>query len=153
MKATGKKYAVKLIQKKFIMEKKNKDIVFRERQILNALKHPLVVTLHYTFQTQTDLCTLSTVASPLFLLVGGVIDAVILFGQTSSWTTARMERCTITSVRYHAALLRIGALRKSALDLNACDGVFCSWGRSTRSAPGGTLPKSSPLWSISTDAA
>lgn len=57
VKATGKQYAVKIIHKKFIMEKKNKDIVFRERQILNALKHPFVVTLHYTFQTQTDLCT------------------------------------------------------------------------------------------------
>lgn len=55
VKSTGKVYAVKLIQKKFIMEKKNKEIVFRERQILNALKHPFVVTLHYTFQTASDL--------------------------------------------------------------------------------------------------
>ncbi len=57
---TGRTYAVKLIQKKFIMEKKNKEIVFRERKILEKLKHPFIVTLHYTFQTDPALS-----ASPL----------------------------------------------------------------------------------------
>lgn len=52
---TGRTYAVKLIQKKFIMEKKNKEIVFRERKILEKLKHPFIVTLHYTFQTDPAL--------------------------------------------------------------------------------------------------
>ena len=65
---TGRTYAVKLIQKKFIMEEKNKEIVFRERKILEKLKHPFIVTLHYTFQTDPALSA-SPLPSPTAWLV------------------------------------------------------------------------------------
>ncbi|KAL6067196.1 3-phosphoinositide dependent protein kinase-1 [Balamuthia mandrillaris] len=56
VRATGKSYAIKIIEKKFILENKNKAIVFREREILNHLdNHPFVVTLHYTFQNPSQL--------------------------------------------------------------------------------------------------
>eukprot|EP01090_Pellita_catalonica_P015717 TRINITY_DN4307_c0_g1_i1.p1 TRINITY_DN4307_c0_g1~~TRINITY_DN4307_c0_g1_i1.p1 ORF type:complete len:444 (-),score=81.69 TRINITY_DN4307_c0_g1_i1:1204-2535(-) len=57
VKATGQKFAVKVIQKQDLLEKKKTQaIVFRERELLHHLgRHPLVVTLHYTFQSPTSL--------------------------------------------------------------------------------------------------
>eukprot|EP01087_Luapelamoeba_hula_P017009 TRINITY_DN5314_c0_g1_i1.p1 TRINITY_DN5314_c0_g1~~TRINITY_DN5314_c0_g1_i1.p1 ORF type:complete len:517 (+),score=107.60 TRINITY_DN5314_c0_g1_i1:127-1677(+) len=57
LKTTGQQYAVKVIKKSFIMKQhKNKEVVFREREILHLLdKHPLIVTLHYTFQNSDSL--------------------------------------------------------------------------------------------------
>jgi len=57
VKATGQQFAIKVIQKQDLVDKKKtKEIVFRERELLHLLgKHNLVVTLHYTFQSPTSL--------------------------------------------------------------------------------------------------
>eukprot|EP01088_Endostelium_zonatum_P006671 TRINITY_DN1881_c0_g1_i1.p1 TRINITY_DN1881_c0_g1~~TRINITY_DN1881_c0_g1_i1.p1 ORF type:complete len:479 (-),score=143.33 TRINITY_DN1881_c0_g1_i1:74-1510(-) len=55
--ATGVMYAVKVISKQDLAEKKkSKEIVYRERTNLHHLgNHPFIVSLHYTFQSPSSL--------------------------------------------------------------------------------------------------
>eukprot|EP01097_Dermamoeba_algensis_P008356 TRINITY_DN554_c0_g1_i1.p1 TRINITY_DN554_c0_g1~~TRINITY_DN554_c0_g1_i1.p1 ORF type:complete len:240 (-),score=38.52 TRINITY_DN554_c0_g1_i1:838-1521(-) len=55
LKESGKQFAVKMIDKNFIKEKKGMDIVLRERDVLNAVKHHFVIGLFSTFSTSTHL--------------------------------------------------------------------------------------------------
>jgi len=58
VKKTGQQFAIKIIKKDFLKEQnKNKDVVFKERELLSLLDHhPLIVRLHYTFQSPSCLC-------------------------------------------------------------------------------------------------
>ncbi|CAI5647026.1 unnamed protein product [Oreochromis niloticus] len=51
-KADSKFYAVKVLQKKIILKKKEQKNIMAERNVLlKSLKHPFLVRLHYSFQT------------------------------------------------------------------------------------------------------
>uniref|UniRef100_A0A3B4AMH8 Uncharacterized protein n=1 Tax=Periophthalmus magnuspinnatus TaxID=409849 RepID=A0A3B4AMH8_9GOBI len=52
----GKFYAVKVLQKKVILKKKEQKNIMAERNVLlKSLKHPFLVRLHYSFQTPEKL--------------------------------------------------------------------------------------------------
>uniref|UniRef100_A0A8C1VVV6 Serum/glucocorticoid regulated kinase 2a n=1 Tax=Cyprinus carpio TaxID=7962 RepID=A0A8C1VVV6_CYPCA len=56
LKADGKFYAVKVLQKKVILKKKEQKNIMAERNVLlKSLKHPFLVGLHYSFQTAEKL--------------------------------------------------------------------------------------------------
>jgi serine/threonine protein kinase len=55
--ATGREYAVKILDKRHIIKEKKTKYVNIERNTLNNLKHPFVVRLHYAFQDPQSLCT------------------------------------------------------------------------------------------------
>uniref|UniRef100_A0A8B9HP82 Serum/glucocorticoid regulated kinase 2a n=1 Tax=Astyanax mexicanus TaxID=7994 RepID=A0A8B9HP82_ASTMX len=56
LKADGKFYAVKVLQKKVILKKKEQKNIMAERNVLlKSLKHPFLVGLHYSFQTPEKL--------------------------------------------------------------------------------------------------
>jgi serine/threonine protein kinase len=52
-KSTGKFYAIKILQKKKIMQDKKQYTVFRERQALVTLDHPNIVKMYWTFDVRT----------------------------------------------------------------------------------------------------
>nr|XP_033770654.1 serine/threonine-protein kinase Sgk2 isoform X2 [Geotrypetes seraphini] len=55
-KCDGKFYAVKVLQKKTILKKKEQNHIMAERNVLlKNLKHPFLVGLHYSFQTSEKL--------------------------------------------------------------------------------------------------
>jgi len=49
-KDTAMIYAMKVIKKEFIVEKKKVEQVMGERRILGRMNHPFIVSLHYAFQ-------------------------------------------------------------------------------------------------------
>jgi 3-phosphoinositide dependent protein kinase-1 len=53
--SNGKKYAVKVLDKFHIVREKKVKYVTIEKDILQKLKHPLIVKLYYTFQDQASL--------------------------------------------------------------------------------------------------
>ncbi|XP_027012986.1 serine/threonine-protein kinase Sgk2 [Tachysurus fulvidraco] len=56
LKADGKFYAVKVLQKKVILKKKEQKNIMAERNVLlKSLQHPFLVGLHYSFQTSEKL--------------------------------------------------------------------------------------------------
>uniref|UniRef100_A0A3P8WZU0 Serum/glucocorticoid regulated kinase 2a n=1 Tax=Cynoglossus semilaevis TaxID=244447 RepID=A0A3P8WZU0_CYNSE len=56
LKADNKFYAVKVLQKKVILKKKEQKNIMAERNVLlKSLKHPFLVRLHYSFQTSEKL--------------------------------------------------------------------------------------------------
>ncbi|TUA03489.1 Serine/threonine-protein kinase Sgk2 [Bagarius yarrelli] len=56
LKSDGKFYAVKVLQKKVILKKKEQKNIMAERNVLlKSLKHPFLVGLHYSFQTPEKL--------------------------------------------------------------------------------------------------
>ena len=54
--ATGKEYAVKMLNKQQIKETNKTQYVHTERNIFNLLNHPNTVKLSYTFQDPNTLC-------------------------------------------------------------------------------------------------
>ena len=48
--STGKQYALKIVEKQLVLKHKVAHHVQRERRILDAINHPGVVRLHFTFQ-------------------------------------------------------------------------------------------------------
>lgn len=46
----GKEYAMKIMRKKFLVEKDNVSYLKSEREILTKMNHPFVVKLYYAFQ-------------------------------------------------------------------------------------------------------
>ncbi|XP_039623839.1 serine/threonine-protein kinase Sgk2 [Polypterus senegalus] len=55
-KCDGKCYAVKVLQKKAIIKKKEQKNIMAERNVLlKSVKHPFLVSLHYSFQTPEKL--------------------------------------------------------------------------------------------------
>ncbi|XP_061745081.1 serine/threonine-protein kinase Sgk2, partial [Nerophis ophidion] len=56
LKATKKFYAVKVLQKKVVLKKKEQKNIMAERNVLlKSLQHPFLVRLHYSFQTAEKL--------------------------------------------------------------------------------------------------
>uniref|UniRef100_A0A3Q1GL89 Serum/glucocorticoid regulated kinase 2a n=1 Tax=Acanthochromis polyacanthus TaxID=80966 RepID=A0A3Q1GL89_9TELE len=56
LKADNKFYAVKVLQKKIILKRKEQKNIMAERNVLlKSLKHPFLVGLHYSFQTPDKL--------------------------------------------------------------------------------------------------
>lgn len=50
---TGEYYAIKSIHKSLLLNNNNVQSVFTERNILASCQHPFIVSLYYTFQSQT----------------------------------------------------------------------------------------------------
>jgi len=55
MKTTNEEYAMKVLKKSFLFENKQLKYAISEWNILKQIKHPFVVSLHYSFQTATNL--------------------------------------------------------------------------------------------------
>merc|ERR1712241_441635 len=55
MKSDKKIYALKILKKKAIIQRNQLEHTMAERKILEALKHPFLMTLRYAFQTETKL--------------------------------------------------------------------------------------------------
>jgi serine/threonine protein kinase len=54
-KGTGKIFAMKVLKKGAIADERGKQRVMTERDIIMTIRHPYIVTLHYSFQTDTKL--------------------------------------------------------------------------------------------------
>lgn len=54
-KGTGKIFAMKVLKKGAITDDRGKERVLAERDIIMSIRHPYIVTLHYSFQTETKL--------------------------------------------------------------------------------------------------
>ena len=52
---SGEIYAMKVLRKDMIMQMNQQKNTQAERQILEKIKHPFIVRLHYAFQTPTKL--------------------------------------------------------------------------------------------------
>lgn len=50
-KLNQKFYALKVIDKKFIIENNKEDIILNERQIMIKSKHPFIVKIEFAFQS------------------------------------------------------------------------------------------------------
>lgn len=50
MKASGERYALKVMEKRFIKKEDKVRFVMQEKQILSSVSHPNVVKLFYTFK-------------------------------------------------------------------------------------------------------
>jgi serum/glucocorticoid-regulated kinase 2 len=51
-KATGKLFAMKLIDKEFIIKNKKQRIVQNERDIMAIIDHPFIIKLDYSFESR-----------------------------------------------------------------------------------------------------
>lgn len=60
-KETGKKYAIKILDKRYVIKHKKTKYVQTEKEIMNMLDHPNVVKLYYTFQDPDKLCMYSII--------------------------------------------------------------------------------------------
>lgn len=49
---TGQQYALKIVEKQLVLKHKVAHHVQRERRILDAIDHPGIVRLHFTFQDE-----------------------------------------------------------------------------------------------------
>lgn len=54
-KINKKVYAMKVLKKSAILDEKSKERAMAERDIIMKIRHPFIVTLHYSFQTETKL--------------------------------------------------------------------------------------------------
>lgn len=54
-KSTGRIFAMKVLKKGAITDERGKERVLTERDIIMQIRHPYIVTLHYSFQTKTKL--------------------------------------------------------------------------------------------------
>lgn len=54
-KETGQIYAMKVLKKTAIIDERGKDRVRAERDIIMNIRHPYIVSLHYSFQTEKKL--------------------------------------------------------------------------------------------------
>ncbi|CAI2368652.1 unnamed protein product [Moneuplotes crassus] len=54
-KTTGKVFAMKVLKKGAITDERGKERVLTERDIIMQIRHPYIVTLHYSFQTKKKL--------------------------------------------------------------------------------------------------
>ena len=54
-KVNKKEYALKIIQKDFIVKEKKTRFVMMERNVLSKLQHPGIVKLNFTFQDERSL--------------------------------------------------------------------------------------------------
>lgn len=54
-KETGRLYAMKVLSKQEMISKNKVQRVFTERQVLATTRHPLIVSLYYSFQTQSKI--------------------------------------------------------------------------------------------------
>ena len=63
-------YALKVIDKKFIVQNNKEDIILNEREIMINTKHPFIVKLDYAFQSVNNLFILNNKIEKLF----GVCD-------------------------------------------------------------------------------
>ncbi|KAI9339035.1 kinase-like domain-containing protein [Obelidium mucronatum] len=54
-KETGRAFAIKILDQKFIIKEDKVKYVFIERDVLNRTNHPFIVKLFYTFQSPTSL--------------------------------------------------------------------------------------------------
>lgn len=82
--ATGRVYAAKILDKRHIIKEKKIKYVNIERDILQALRHPFVVRLHYAFQDQQSLYFILDLAANGELLgwirrLGGLSDECARF--------------------------------------------------------------------------
>ncbi len=48
-KQDGRFYAMKVIEKKFILENKKKKIVMNEKRIMERVKHPFIIEMKFAF--------------------------------------------------------------------------------------------------------
>lgn len=53
---TGQMFAVKILEKNHIIKEKKIEWVEREKNLLDKLSHPAIITLYYTFQDHHFLC-------------------------------------------------------------------------------------------------
>lgn len=67
-KDTGKVYAMKIMDKKFITKENKTAYVKLERIVLDQLDHPGVVRLFFTFQDSFSLCEYYSTLSSFFFL-------------------------------------------------------------------------------------
>jgi serine/threonine protein kinase len=55
--ASGREYAIKVLDKRHIIKEKKVKYVNVEKAVLNRTSHPFVIRLFYTFQDASSLCT------------------------------------------------------------------------------------------------
>lgn len=69
MRATGKMYACKKLEKKRIKKRKGESMVLIEKQILQKINSPFVVNLAYAYETKDALCLVLTIMNGVYYAV------------------------------------------------------------------------------------
>lgn len=75
-KKTGKIYAMKVLKKAAITDERGKERVKTERDIIMSIRHPYIVQLHYSFQTDKKLFFILD-----FLNGGDLYTHIMTFGK------------------------------------------------------------------------
>lgn len=66
VRATGKMYACKKLEKKRIKKRKGESMVLIEKQILQKINSPFVVNLAYAYETKDALCLVLTIMNGVY---------------------------------------------------------------------------------------
>lgn len=67
VRATGKMYACKKLEKKRIKKRKGESMVLIEKQILQRINSKFVVNLAYAYETKDALCLVLTIMNGLYI--------------------------------------------------------------------------------------
>lgn len=70
VRATGKMYACKKLEKKRIKKRKGESMVLIEKQILQKINSPFVVNLAYAYETKDALCLVLTIMNGVYYALG-----------------------------------------------------------------------------------
>lgn len=76
VRATGKMYACKKLEKKRIKKRKGESMVLIEKQILQKINSRFVVNLAYAYETKDALCLVLTIMNGMYECI---TDAHIIF--------------------------------------------------------------------------
>ncbi|KAJ3024133.1 UNVERIFIED_CONTAM: 3-phosphoinositide dependent protein kinase-1 [Siphonaria sp. JEL0065] len=93
-KATGRLFAIKVLDQKFIIKENKVKYVFIERDVLNATNHPFIVKLFYTFQSSSSLYFAMELASNGDLL--GLLRTRLFSKEAATFYTAEI----ISAIEY-----------------------------------------------------
>lgn len=81
MRATGKMYACKKLEKKRIKKRKGESMVLIEKQILQKINSPFVVNLAYAYETKDALCLVLTIMNGVYYIM--LLALAFLFAELS----------------------------------------------------------------------
>lgn len=79
VRATGKMYACKKLEKKRIKKRKGEAMVLIEKQILQKINSRFVVSLAYAYETKDALCLVLTIMNGVFILFFDSRNILLIF--------------------------------------------------------------------------
>lgn len=78
VRATGKMYACKKLEKKRIKKRKGESMVLIEKQILQKINSRFVVNLAYAYETKDALCLVLTIMNGMYIRWVSINNMVVV---------------------------------------------------------------------------